>query len=98
MSEGKHVVVWEGAISSCPFHPLWFQKMYSSRAWLEDRLQDDGAQVVRTDKFSEAYVFDSFEEAYKVFDAPAIKKVTGGRLFIRYYSDKDYFKEKLRRG
>jgi hypothetical protein len=96
MSEGKHVVVWAGVTSTGP-SSRWFQKMYSSRAWLEDRLQDEGAQVVRTDKFSEAYVFDSFEEAYKVFDCPAVKKVIGGRLFIRYYSDKEYFKEKLRR-
>jgi hypothetical protein len=72
--------------------------MYSSRAWLENRLEDEKAQVVRTEKFSAAHVFDSFEEAYKVFNCPAVKNVLGGKLMIRCYSDKDYFKEKLRRG
>lgn len=71
--------------------------MYSTKAWLEDGLQDEGAHVERTATFSEAYVFDSFEEAYKVFDAPAIKKIQSGRLFIRYYSEKEYFKELLSR-
>ena len=97
MSKGKHVVVWAGVYESSP-SSCWFQKMYSSRAWLENRLEDEGAEVVRTNKFSEAYVFDSFEEAYKVFNCPAVKKKLGGRLYIRYYSDKDYFKELLSRG
>ena len=92
----KHVIVWAGVVSSGP-SSRWFQVMYSSKAWLENPLEDEQAAVKRTDKFSEAYVFDSFEEAYKVFDCPAVKKVSGGKLFIRYYSDKDYFKELLSR-
>ena len=93
----KHVIAWVAVTEAEP-SSRWFKMMYSPCAWLEDRLQDEGAHVVRTDKFSQAHVFDSFEEAYKVFDCPAVKKVMGGRLQIQYYSDKDYFKEKLRRG
>ena len=96
VSEGKHVIIWVAVTESKP-SSRWFKAMYSSRDWLKDRLQDESAHVERTSKFSEAYVFDSFEEAHKVFDAPAIKKVFGGRAYIQYYTDKEYFKEVLSR-
>ena len=96
-SGDKHVIVWAGVYSSSP-SSLWFKAFYSSRSWLENRLEDENASVDRTSKFSEAYVFDSFEEAYKVYNCPAVKKVFGGKIFIRYYSDKEYFKEILSRG
>lgn len=88
----KHVVTWDGP----PFR--WFRKLYNTEVWRENPLESDRAHVEWTDKFSEAYVFDSFEEAYKVFDCPSVKNFGTGTLQIRYYSDKDYFKELLSRG
>lgn len=73
--------------------------MYNSKEWLskQAKLKDKDTFVERTDLFSEAYVFNSFDEAWEVYDASAVKQVLGGRIFIRYYSDKDYFKELLSR-
>ena len=96
-SGDKHVIVWVGAYASSP-SSRWFRRFWSNKSWMQHRLEDEGASIERTDKFSEAYVFDSFEEAYEVFNAPAVKKVYGGRLQIRYYTDKEYFKEVLSRG
>jgi len=95
-SGNKHVIVWVDGFEHNPVS-LWFKAFYSSKSWLENRLEDENASVDRTSKFSDACVFDSFEEAWKVFDAPAVKQVFGGKMFIRYYSDKDYFKELLSR-
>ena len=96
-SGDKHVIVWVGAYASSP-SSRWFRRFWSNKSWMQHRLEDEDASIERTDKFSEAYVFDSFEEAYEVFNAPAVKKVYGGRLQIRYYTDKEYFKEVLSRG
>lgn len=96
-SGDKHVIVWAGAYASSP-SSRWFKKMYNTESWRENPLESERAHVERTDKFSEAYVFDSFDEAYKVFNCPSVKKVYGGRLQIRYYTDREYFKEVLSRG
>ena len=93
----KHVIVWVAVTETKP-SSRWFKKMYNNESWRENPLENERAHVERTDKFSEAYVFDSFEEAHKVYDSPAVKKVFGGKPFIYYYSDKDYFKELLSRG
>ena len=98
LKEGKHVIVWVAATESKP-SSRWFKMMYNSKEWLSRRakLRDKDSFVERTDLFSEAYVFNSFEEAHEVYSAASVQQVLGGKMFIRYYSDKDYFKEKLSR-
>jgi hypothetical protein len=76
----------------------WFKRLYNTEVWRENPLESDRAHVEWTDTFSEAYVFDSFEEAYKVFNCPSVRNFGTSTLQIRYYSDKEYFKEILSRG
>jgi len=64
MSEGRYVLQWEDLPSGIVRR--WFKRMYSAKQWLENPLDDAEAHVEVTQSFRDAYVFDSFEEAYKV--------------------------------
>lgn len=85
-SGDKHVIVWAGAYSDG-----------SSMWYMRTNIGNLRSRVIRTPNFSEARVFDSFEEAHKYYNTDAVKATYGGKPFIRYYSDKEYFKELLSR-
>lgn len=89
----KHVIVWAGAHADGS--SLWFERIL--RYSTTDH-SSSVQQVCRTPKFSEAYVFESFEQAREAYHLPVMQEERNGKMFIRYYSEKDYFKEILARG
>lgn len=93
-SGDKHVIVWAGAHADGS--SLWFDCIL--KATSNNNPASVGFHVLRTPRFSDAHVFDSFEEAKEAYELPVMKEERGGKMFIRYYSDKDYFKEVLARG
>ncbi len=87
----KHVIVWMGENAQT----VWFERILKVTMNTEQLFAQDYA--IRTDKFSEAYVFDSFEEALKVYESASIEEATGeSKPYILYYTDQEYFKELLR--
>lgn len=94
-SGDKHVIVWAGAHADGS--SLWFESILKATSMFGDN-SSVGFHVLRTPTFSNAHVFDSFEAAKEAYELPVMKEEHGGKMFIRYYSDKDYFKEVLARG
>ena len=90
----KHVIAWLDRGPSN--HPMWYV-----RTEYGDRNDTYGSaptkKVIRTLKFSDAYIFDSFEEAHEVYSDEMVQGL-GSAPYIRYYTEQEYFKEVLARG
>lgn len=79
----------------------WANPYDDTLSWLAIWETPDGRRIhIQTARFSSAYVFKTFEKAERIYNLAPIKNraVTIGKPFIKKYTNKEYFKEKLRRG
>ena len=94
MSE-VHVIGWDTKKDGVP-HKMWYagRKVNSSR---NDSFGSNPTVTIKRTAFIEDAVhFDTFIEAYEVYNSDKIR--VGGHAYIRYLTDKEIFKMKLEGG